>query len=51
MLELLYRIFIGHNHKWEIIREVGIIDDGGNRVGTKYHLQCEICGNIKYIKG
>ena len=46
MLELLYKIFIGHNHKWVIIRETPCEDSEGFR-WHRHYVQCETCGKIK----
>jgi hypothetical protein len=48
MLELLQRIFIGHNHKWEIIEAGKVVDEYGKTyIGSYYQVQCSICGKIK----
>lgn len=48
MLEFLYRIFIGHNHKWKIVEErVRASHYPGRIQGLVYVLQCEVCGNVK----
>lgn len=46
MLELLQRIFIGHNHKWEIIRNGPLVEDR-SAIGYYYDVRCSICGKIK----
>jgi hypothetical protein len=47
MLELLYRLLIGHSHKWKIIDEVNCTGGGGN--WTRRVCQCEHCGKIKWF--
>ena len=50
MLKLLHLIFLGHFHKWKIIKEVPLnITSKGEVVarGSTYNLQCEGCGNLK----
>ena len=49
MLGWLYRFFIGnfHSHKWKIISQNPVANEYGEKIGWKYHLQCENCGNIK----
>ena len=48
MLELLYRIFIGHNHTWEIIESLHRQDSSdGERGGIVKLLQCNECGKLK----
>ena len=51
MLGWLYRMLIGSftscNHKWIILKERPIKDDG-LRIGTVYDCQCEKCGNITF---
>lgn len=47
MLQLLQRWFIGHSHKYKIIRQGTIVDDSGIPVGKWYDLQCVECGKIK----
>jgi len=50
MIGWLYRIVVGnfsdHEHKWIIINKVTIQSSDGNEY-IEYHLQCEICGNVK----
>lgn len=45
MLEFLHKLFIGHSHEWEIIKEVEVTDGWGGR-GTRYYLQCKKCGKV-----
>jgi hypothetical protein len=47
MIELLYKLFIGHNHKWKIIRQGTIGNGVGGTCGNWYDLRCEVCGDIK----
>lgn len=37
-------------HKWEMFAENEMIDRYGNCAGIKYHLQCEKCGEIKFVR-
>lgn len=46
MWKLLQLIFIGHSHKWKIIKQTDVTFDNGCK-GTRYYLQCEHCGTIK----
>ncbi len=50
MLEFLYKIFIGHSHKWELferlIREPLPGSRGG---GVVYILKCDVCGKLKQV--
>lgn len=49
MIEFLYKIFIGHNHKYEIISEEALTYKG-TKVGNSYIQQCKICGKLKQFK-
>lgn len=50
MLEFLYKLFIGHVHKYEIIDTNPIVDDNGKRIGTLYVQKCQVCGKLKQFK-
>ena len=45
MLKLLRLLFLGHEHKYEIIERINIRQDK-NIVGTKWILQCTKCGQM-----
>lgn len=48
MLKLLQLIFVGHFHKWKILRETRLSTrDLPPRHGTRFYLQCEKCGMIR----
>jgi len=48
MIELLKRIFIGHNHKWVRMENVNVKEEyGDNYAGALIIQQCEICGKLK----
>ncbi len=49
MLKLFQLLFIGHVHKWTILRHGAMkdLDYDGTRIGTVYELQCQHCGNVK----
>ena len=52
MWETLHKLFVGHNHEWEIISTNRGFDSKENYeidLASKitYTLQCKICGNIK----
>lgn len=49
MLEFLYKLFIGHIHKYEIIHEEAITY-GGTKVGNSYIQQCKICGKLQHFR-
>lgn len=48
MLEFLYKLFIGHVHKWKVLEETEVVSGRTNKP-FKYIkiLQCEHCGNLK----
>jgi uncharacterized protein CbrC (UPF0167 family) len=48
MHDILEMIFIGHVHKWIIIKNSPLTSDTG-AIGDRYILQCIHCGNIKYV--
>lgn len=50
MLEFLYKLFIGHAHKYEIIDTNAIVDKDDVRVGTSYVQQCKVCGKLNQFK-
>lgn len=41
------KLFNGCVHKWVLFREIRIVDDDNETIGTKYVLQCEKCGDLK----
>jgi len=51
MLRLLQLLFIGHVHKWKVIKEGSAswesIQSTESARWTRYVLQCEICGAMK----
>jgi hypothetical protein len=49
MLEFLYKVFIGHNHKWELLQSINRTDNEGTVNGIVKVLQCSICGTIKQV--
>lgn len=34
-------------HKWKIISWNDVADENKDKIGEKYRLQCELCGDIK----
>ena len=51
MLEFLHRLFIGHNHIWEELLTIRIVEkDGDIPSGYQYKCRCKICGKIKIYK-
>ena len=52
MIRLLQLLFLGHIHKWKIIRTTQIYDEPDDELpyGTRYDLQCEHCGKITIKK-
>lgn len=54
MVELLYRLFIGHNHRWVLERTVNA-KETGDVIPSQIILvlQCSVCGCMKNhrIKG
>jgi len=50
MLEFLYKLFIGHVHKYEIIDTNPIVDGEQTRIGTSYVQQCTVCGKLNQFK-
>jgi len=51
MFELLYRVFIGHNHKWTQVETIMRAPRkiGGPAAGKVYILKYEICGKHKQV--
>ena len=43
----LRKLFHICEHRWQIYKEIGLIDDDHEMIGTKFVLQCEKCGNLK----
>ena len=50
MLEFLYKLFIGHVHKYEVLDTNTIIDKDNERIVTSYVQKCTICGKLKQFK-
>lgn len=53
MLEFLYKLFIGHVHKYDIKEEVYIWKEGqtsGRPKQKLYIQQCTICGKLNQFK-
>jgi len=50
MIRLLKWLFWGdaHLHKWKIIKQEELINKQKTNQWTRYTLQCEHCGNIKF---
>ena len=48
MLSKLWDLLVGSlcDHKWTIIRDITVSDDIGQS-WTRYHLQCQECGDVK----
>lgn len=50
MLGFLWRLIVGRfsscTHKWEILQWCDVTSHG-TKIGTRYHLQCTHCGNVK----
>ena len=49
MLEFLYKLFIGHVHRYEVINEESITCKG-TKIGNSYIQQCKICGKLKEFR-
>lgn len=49
MIEFFQRLFLGHAHKWEIVKEGRFVDDG-RICGYYYIMKCPHCGKIKQEK-
>ena len=53
MIRFLRWLFTGdgHAHKWKQIEKVNVYGDAKDSMpmGSKYILQCEICGDIKKV--
>lgn len=47
VINWLRKLFHLCDHKWVIFDTRYIYNDEQTIVGTKYHMQCEKCGNIK----
>ena len=57
MLRILRFLVLGtwklpecHQHEWQIYREVTIVNEHKDRIGTKYVLQCHKCGDMKAFR-
>lgn len=49
MIRLLQWLFLGHNHKWKVLRETTLTVNHGSGVqsqGLRYIQQCEHCGRV-----
>lgn len=52
MIRFLQLIFLGHSHKWKIIKEGYFYDRADEKkadakpIGVIYYQQCEHCGKI-----
>lgn len=54
MIYLLKLLFLGHVHRWKILKEgrLTIVGSGGKETGehgSRYVMQCERCGWVKQI--
>lgn len=51
MFEAIYRLIIGHTHKWVEVRQVKVLSrDGTALEGLIIVQQCEICGKLNNHK-
>ena len=55
MLEFLYKIFIGHVHRYEMIEEINIMNtdsdsDSDIPKAKCYVMQCQVCGKLKEFR-
>ncbi len=52
MYEWLCKLFVGHLHKWDTVKEVRVYNEtwDGKTCADVIHLQCEICGKVKHTK-
>lgn len=46
MFEMIYRVIIGHNHKWEIVNRFDHLGEDGV-LWSRFYCRCEKCGKIK----
>lgn len=49
MLEFLYKIFIGHAHNYEIIKQEAITYKC-TKIGNSFVQQCKVCGKLKQFR-
>jgi hypothetical protein len=50
MINLLRYIFLGHVHKFKIIKEIEVYREDDKSKWTRYYLQCEKCGMMKIFE-
>jgi hypothetical protein len=50
MIDFLYRMFIGHNHKWSVHERLAVMDDGPIPNSIIFVMKCEHCGELKRFK-
>lgn len=51
MLEFIYKILIGHKHRYgEVMEKDNITDEDGDKIGRIYTVQCQVCGKIRGFK-
>lgn len=53
MLELLYKLFIGHIHRYDVVEEINIMNTDSDSDIPKskcYVMQCQVCGKLKQFK-
>lgn len=48
MVKLIAFLFSGCWHRWKVLREETLRSVNSKAVGSRYHLQCQRCGNIKF---
>lgn len=49
MFELLYKLIIGHNHRYETVN-AGKVYSGSVIISNFYDCRCEICGKMKQFR-
>jgi len=50
MIEWLYRLIVGHNHKWVIIERLNRGKNSrGHTCGMVRILKCEVCGKLHIV--
>jgi len=49
MIRLLRWLIYGdaHTHVWKTIKEVELVDEKDNQIGTRYYCECSVCGTHK----
>lgn len=50
MIKILFKLLGLCDHRYKIIRDIDVVDELGDKLYTKYHLQCEKCGKLKTKK-